>query len=86
MLGLLVSFLFVQDLRDELEGIRERAQSRYAVLPAEICRRLEEVHLSIQKEEERVTVPFLFLDFYDASNTGLLSTVRDCLQMFFHVR
>lgn len=62
MLEFLVPFLFVQDFREELssqraklERIRERAQSRYAVIPADICRRLEEAGLSIQKEEERVT-------------------------------
>lgn len=62
MLKFLVSFQFLQEFGEELssqraklECIRERAQSRYPVIPADICRRLEEAHLSLQKEEERVT-------------------------------
>lgn len=62
MLKFLVSFQFLQEFGEELssqraklECIRERAQSRYPVIPADICRRLEEARLSLQKEEERVT-------------------------------
>lgn len=62
MLKIPVSFQFLQEFREELssqraklERIRERAQIRYPVIPADICRRLDEAHLSIQKEEERVT-------------------------------
>lgn len=53
---------FLQELREELssqkaklENIMEKAQYHYPEMPADISRRLEDVLLSIRKEEERVT-------------------------------
>lgn len=53
---------FLQELREELssqkaklESIMERVQYHYPEMPADISRRLEDVLLSMQKEEERVT-------------------------------
>lgn len=53
---------FPQELRGEfssqkakLKSIMERVQYRYPEIPADINRRLEDVLLSMQKEEERVT-------------------------------
>ncbi|TNM94924.1 hypothetical protein fugu_017683 [Takifugu bimaculatus] len=69
--------------RAKLERIRERAQIRYPVIPADICRRLDEAHLSIQKEEERLTGkknPVWKLDSQVAELESSLETVKVLLE------
>lgn len=68
MFNFLISLQFPQELeidlssqKAKLESIKERVKRRYSEIPADISRRLEEVHLSMQKEEEVVTDCFLLL-------------------------
>lgn len=41
--------------KTKLKCIMEGVQSQYAVIPADISRRLQEVQLSLQRAEEKVT-------------------------------
>ncbi len=45
----------MSSLNAKLNCIMDSVQSRYAEIPADISRRLQEVQLSLQREEEKVT-------------------------------
>lgn len=52
-----------QDLSSQeakLEALTEGAQRSHPEIPAGVSRRLEDVHLSMQTEEERVTFPVAY--------------------------
>ena len=42
-------------LKAKLKHIVENVQNRYTDIPADISRRLQDVHLSLHREEEKVT-------------------------------
>lgn len=44
----------------KLEALTEGAQRSHPEIPAGVSRRLEDVHLSMQTEEERVTFPVAY--------------------------